>query len=120
MATTQQLHINGTIYTTDADSEASLLFVLRDHLNLLGSKYGRAEGQCGACTVWSDGKDRRSCITRRGDVARKQITTIEGLAKGAGEGSLVGVAPAIANAIFDATGVQLRSLPLVPNGLKVS
>jgi len=56
MATTQQLHINGTIYPTDADSEASLLFVLRDHLNLLGSKYGRAEGQCGACTVLSDGK----------------------------------------------------------------
>jgi aerobic-type carbon monoxide dehydrogenase small subunit (CoxS/CutS family) len=82
MATTRQLHINGTVYTTDAESEASLLFVLRDHLNLTGSKYGCGEGQCGACTVLSDGKARRSCITRLGDVAQKQITTIEGLAKG--------------------------------------
>ena len=53
-----------------------------NHLKLLGSKYGRAEGQCGACTVLSDGKARRSCITRLGNFAQKQITTIEGLAKG--------------------------------------
>ena len=72
MATTRQLHFNGTVYTTGADSKASLLFVLRDHLNLPGSNYGCGEGRCGACTVLSDGK------------------------------------------------VRLRSLPLVPNGLKVS
>jgi len=82
MATTRQLNINGRAYTTDADSEASLLFVLRDRLDLTGSKYGCGEGQCGACTVLIDGKARRSCITRLGDVAQKQITTIEGLAKG--------------------------------------
>src|ERR1700680_993713 len=82
MATTRQLHINGLVYKTDADPEASLLFVLRDHLDLTGSKYGCGEGQCGACTVLIDGKARRSCITRLGDVAQKQITTIEGLAKG--------------------------------------
>jgi aerobic-type carbon monoxide dehydrogenase small subunit (CoxS/CutS family) len=82
MATNRQLNINGRIYTTDADSNSSLLFVLRDHLDLTGSKYGCGEGQCGACTVLIDGKARRSCITRLGEVAQKQITTIEGLAKG--------------------------------------
>jgi nicotinate dehydrogenase subunit A len=64
------------------DAESSLLFVLRDHLDLTGSKYGCGEGQCGACTVLIDGKSRRSCITRVGDVAQKQITTIEGLVQG--------------------------------------
>jgi aerobic-type carbon monoxide dehydrogenase small subunit (CoxS/CutS family) len=82
MAAVRQLNINGRVYTTDADAESSLLFVLRDHLDLTGSKYGCGEGQCGACTVLIDGKSRRSCITRVGDVAQKQITTIEGLAQG--------------------------------------
>jgi nicotinate dehydrogenase subunit A len=82
MATIRQLNINGRVYTTEVDAESSLLFVLRDHLDLTGSKYGCGEGQCGACTVLIDGKSRRSCITRLGDVAQKQITTIEGLAQG--------------------------------------
>src|SRR5579864_5718262 len=82
MAITRQLNINGRVYPTDADPDASLLFVLRDHLDLTGSKYGCGEGQCGACTVLIDGKARRSCITKLGDVAQRQITTIEGLSKG--------------------------------------
>ncbi|MBV9483915.1 MAG: (2Fe-2S)-binding protein [Acidobacteria bacterium] len=82
MATERQLNINGRVYTTDVDPDASLLFVLRDHLDLTGSKYGCGEGQCGACTVLIDGKARRSCITRVRDVVHTQITTIEGLAKG--------------------------------------
>ena len=82
MGTVRQLTINGRVYTTEVDSESSLLFVLRDHLDLTGSKYGCGEGQCGACTVLIDGKSRRSCITRVGDVAQTQITTIEGLAQG--------------------------------------
>jgi aerobic-type carbon monoxide dehydrogenase small subunit (CoxS/CutS family) len=82
MATTRQLNVNGRVYTTDSEPEASLLFVLRDHLDLTGTKYGCGEGQCGACTVLIDGKARRSCITRLADVAQRQITTIEGLAKG--------------------------------------
>jgi len=82
MATTRQLNFNGRVYTTYADPETSLLFVLRDHLDLTGTKYGCGEGQCGACTVLIDGKARRSCITRLADAAQKQITTIEGLAKG--------------------------------------
>jgi nicotinate dehydrogenase subunit A len=82
MTTIRQLNINGRVYTTEVDPESSLLFVLRDHLDLTGSKYGCGEGQCGACTVLIDGKSRRSCITRVGDVAQRQITTIEGLAQG--------------------------------------
>jgi nicotinate dehydrogenase subunit A len=82
MATVRQLNVNGRAYTTEVDSESSLLFVLRDHLDLTGSKYGCGEGQCGACTVLIDGKSRRSCITRVDDVAQRQITTIEGLAQG--------------------------------------
>src|ERR1700719_372010 len=83
MATTRQLHINGLVYATDADPEASLLLVLRDQLDLTGSKYGCGEGQCGACTVLIDGSPRRSCITPVGAVSQKRITTIEGLAQGA-------------------------------------
>jgi nicotinate dehydrogenase subunit A len=82
MAIVRQLNINGHIYTIEVDSDAILLSVLRDHLDLTGSKYGCGEGQCGACTVLIDGKSRRSCITQVGDVAQKQITTIEGLAQG--------------------------------------
>jgi nicotinate dehydrogenase subunit A len=82
MATIRQLNVNGRLYPTEADSESSLLFVLRDHLDLTGSKYGCGEGQCGACTVLIDGKSRRSCIIHVGDVAQRQITTIEGLANG--------------------------------------
>src|ERR1700693_5894414 len=82
MATTRQLNVNGRTYNVDAESDASLLMVLRDHLDLTGSKYGCGEGQCGACTVLIEGKSRRSCITHVGDVAQKKITTIEGLAQG--------------------------------------
>ena len=82
MARVRQLNINGHVYTIEVDSDAILLFVLRDHLDLTGSKYGCGEGQCGACTVLIDGKSRRSCVTQVGDVAQKQITTIEGLAQG--------------------------------------
>jgi nicotinate dehydrogenase subunit A len=56
--------------------------VLRENLDLTGSKYGCGEGQCGACTVLIDGKAQRSCVTRVGSVGQKQITTIEGLAEG--------------------------------------
>jgi len=74
------LAINGKAYSVDADPQTSLLTVLREHLDLTGSKYGCGEGQCGACTVLVEGKAQRSCITRVGSVAHKQITTIEGLA----------------------------------------
>src|SRR5215469_10764815 len=79
---TIQLAINGKSYSVEADAQTSLLTVLREHLDLTGSKYGCGEGQCGACTVLIEGKAQRSCITRVGSVSGKQITTIEGLAKG--------------------------------------
>jgi aerobic-type carbon monoxide dehydrogenase small subunit (CoxS/CutS family) len=79
---TLQLRINEHSYTVDTDPQASLLTVLREQLDLTGSKYGCGEGQCGACTVLIDGKAQRSCITPVGAVAKKQITTIEGLARG--------------------------------------
>lgn len=81
MAKITELNINGKKYTIDAEEQASLLFVLRDQLDLTGSKYGCGEGQCGACTVLLDGSPRRSCITSVGAAAAKQITTIEGLEK---------------------------------------
>ena len=74
------LSINHHTYSVDADPQTSLLTVLRDYLDLTGSKYGCGEGQCGACTVLVDGKAQRSCITRLGTIGAKQITTIEGIA----------------------------------------
>lgn len=76
-----ELLINGAKYSVDVDAGASLLSVLRDDLNLTGSKYGCGEGQCGACTVLLAGLPRRSCITPVGEAAQKPITTIEGLEK---------------------------------------
>ncbi|HET6179264.1 MAG TPA: (2Fe-2S)-binding protein [Candidatus Sulfotelmatobacter sp.] len=80
--TSLHLAINGRDYSVDADPQSSLLTVLREQLDLTGSKYGCGEGQCGACTVLIDGKAQRSCITRVGSVAQKQITTIEGVSSG--------------------------------------
>ncbi len=81
MASTFELYINGTRHQVGAEAETSLLGVLRDQLDLTGSKYGCGEGQCGACTVLIDGLPRRSCITPVSAAAGKQITTIEGLAR---------------------------------------
>ena len=73
------LRVNGARRSVDAEADTSLLSVLRDQLDLIGTKYGCGEGQCGACTVLIDGVPRRSCITTAGAVAGKEITTIEGL-----------------------------------------
>ncbi len=77
-----RLAVNGHTFTIDADPQATLLTVLREHLDLTGTKYGCGEGQCGACTVLIDGRAQRSCITKASTVTGKQVTTIEGLANG--------------------------------------
>jgi aerobic-type carbon monoxide dehydrogenase small subunit (CoxS/CutS family) len=76
-----ELHVNGTKLRIDAGSDRSLLSVLRDDLDLTGSKYGCGEGQCGACTVLIDGQATRSCVTTVGAAAGRKIITIEGLEK---------------------------------------
>jgi aerobic-type carbon monoxide dehydrogenase small subunit (CoxS/CutS family) len=78
---TIDLLVNGTRRRVEADPESSLLGVLRDELDLTGTKYGCGEGVCGACTVLVDGRPTRSCQTPAASVAGKPITTIEGLAR---------------------------------------
>jgi aerobic-type carbon monoxide dehydrogenase small subunit (CoxS/CutS family) len=73
--------INARKYTVDVKADESLLTVLRNHLDLTGSKYGCGEGACGACTVLVNETAVRSCITPAASVAGKNITTIEGLEK---------------------------------------
>ena len=75
------LNVNGKRRTVDVDASVSLLSVLRDDLDLTGTKYGCGEGRCGACTVLLNGQLTRSCVTQVGRAAGKQITTIEGLEK---------------------------------------
>jgi len=80
MATTLSLRVNGKGYEVRAEPDAVLLWVLREQLDLTGTKYGCGEGQCGACTVLIDGRAHRSCMTPIATLAGKAIVTIEGLA----------------------------------------
>jgi aerobic-type carbon monoxide dehydrogenase small subunit (CoxS/CutS family) len=74
-----ELPVNGTKRRVEIEDDRSLLSVLREDLELTGTKYGCGEGQCGSCTVLIDGQSTRSCITQASLVAGKRITTIEGL-----------------------------------------
>ena len=76
-----ELLVNNKKHNVAASENESLLNVLREHLQLTGSKYGCGEGACGACTVLIDGAATRSCITKASAVVGKKIITIEGLAK---------------------------------------
>lgn len=75
------LNVNGKKLTVSADPQTPLLYVLRDELNLTGTKYGCGESRCGACTVLVDSQPVRSCVTPIARVNGKQITTIEGMEK---------------------------------------
>jgi aerobic-type carbon monoxide dehydrogenase small subunit (CoxS/CutS family) len=81
MANVNSLNVNGKKLRVDVDSQTPLLYVLRDHLNMTGTKYGCGEARCGACTVLVEGQPMRSCVTPVGRVEGKQVTTIEGLEK---------------------------------------
>jgi len=79
MSRTMDLLVNGVRHTIDAEPDRTLLTVLRDELELTGTKYGCGEGQCGACTVMLEDRALRSCQTKVSVAAGKRITTIEGL-----------------------------------------
>ena len=80
MPKVSELNVNGRDALIDAEGERTLLSVLRDDLNLTGTKYGCGEGQCGACTVLLDGAPTRSCQIPVGSVGRHKVLTIESLA----------------------------------------
>ncbi len=75
------LNINGKPVKVEADPNTPLLWVLRDHLHMTGTKYGCGMAQCGACTIHLDGRAIRSCVTPVSMAVGKQVTTIEGLAE---------------------------------------
>jgi len=75
------LKINRKAYQVDVDPSTPMLWVLREHLKLVGTKYGCGVAQCGACTIHVDGEAVRSCITFVSEVGNKEITTIEGLSE---------------------------------------
>ncbi|MFH1118011.1 MAG: (2Fe-2S)-binding protein [Pseudomonadota bacterium] len=74
-----ELRVNKTTHRIDPDPETPLLWVLREDLGLLGTKYSCGIGECGSCVVHVDGEAVRSCVTPVGEVTGKEITTIEGL-----------------------------------------
>ncbi len=75
------LEINGKKYQVDVGSDVPLLWVIREHLKLTGTKFGCGIGMCGSCMVHIEGKAQRSCIIQVGSVQGKKITTIEGLSE---------------------------------------
>ena len=81
MPKVKELFVNGKTVPVNVDGERSLLSVLRDDLDLTGTKYGCGEGECGACTVLLDGNPVRSCRTTAAQVGKRKITTIESLEK---------------------------------------
>jgi len=80
--TSSRLRVNGIDHAISLDRDRSLLYVLREELDLTGTKYGCGEGECGACKVLVDGVAVRSCMTPIGEVVGRSVTTIEGLAIG--------------------------------------
>ncbi|RXG15623.1 isoquinoline 1-oxidoreductase alpha subunit [Leeuwenhoekiella aestuarii] len=75
------LMVNGKSLSVEAESDTPLLWVLRDELNLVGTKFGCGIGQCGACTVHIDGTATRSCLLQISSLEEAKITTIEGLSE---------------------------------------
>ena len=78
---TINLSVNGQKQTVDVDPSTPVLWVLRDHLNLVGTKFGCGMAMCGACTIHLDGNATRSCILPVSSADGREITTIEGLSE---------------------------------------
>ncbi|HZI23712.1 MAG TPA: (2Fe-2S)-binding protein [Chryseolinea sp.] len=110
-----ELQINNKKYTVEGVNDESLLTVLREYLDLTGSKYGCGEGACGACTVLVEDKAVRSCLTQASSVVGKKITTIEGLEQ---NGKLHAVQTAFVNAdafqcAYCASGMIMSAVSLL-------
>ena len=75
------LNVNGKNIEVNVDPNTPILWVLRDHLNLVGTKYGCGIAQCGACTVHLNGAAVRSCLLPISSVGKNKVTTIEGLSE---------------------------------------
>lgn len=111
------LTVNGVQHEVTADPDEALLTVLRNNLDLTGSKYGCGEGVCGACTVLVNGVPLRSCITAVSSVAGKDVITIEGLEK---NGNLHPVQEAFLKAdpfqcSYCASGMLMSAVALLKN-----
>lgn len=78
---TYQLKVNGEMRTVEASEDIPVLWVLREHMDLVGTKYGCGIAQCGSCTIHLDGNAVRSCALTMAQIEGKSITTIEGLSK---------------------------------------
>lgn len=78
---TYKLNINGEVQSVEVDPTTPILWVLRDHLNLVGTKFGCGIAQCGACTIHVNGTASRSCLLPVSSIGNSKITTIEGLSK---------------------------------------
>ena len=102
--TTVAFTINGKPASVEADADAPLLWIVREHLKLIGTKFGCGAGLCGACTVHIDGKAVRSCQTQLSEVANKKVTTIEGLSPR--------FEPSAAEGLGGDAGAAMRLLPV--------
>jgi len=78
---TYQLNVNGKTHSVEVDPATPILWVLRDHLNLVGTKFGCGIAQCGACTIHVDGSATRSCMIPVSSIGNSKVTTIEGLSE---------------------------------------
>lgn len=78
---TINLNVNGKKQAVDVDPKTPVLWVLRDHLNLVGTKFGCGIAQCGACTIHVDGNAARSCVLPVSQIENKEVVTIEGLSE---------------------------------------
>src|SRR5215475_3406196 len=98
--------INGKAVSVETEPDTALLWVVREHLKLTGTKYGCGSGLCGACTVHIEGKAVRSCQTQMSTVGGKKVTTIEGLSPSSNH--------ALQKAWIRA-GAAMRLLPIRPD-----